>query len=145
MSCVLFARENQKEKQMGKSEFARKISSTHYMYMYVVESKLGPKITFPESKLGPNFLSFFIQNFFCRDNEIFKNIWKKKNKHYPVFESKLGPIMLRNMLGLSFDSTLGQVLTQPYFLAFGGYAETTIFIMFSAKICIFKAHPPQNH
>ena len=49
------------------------------IYIYAVESKLGPKIAFFESKLGPNFLSFFFFGFFfqkrssfCRENEIFK-------------------------------------------------------------------------
>ena len=37
----------------------------------------------------------------------------KEDKHYHFFESKLGPIVLRNMLGPSFDST---ILT--YFLPF---------------------------
>ena len=33
-----------------------------YICMYAVESKLGPKIAFFESKLGPFFLCFFV---FC--------------------------------------------------------------------------------
>ena len=34
---------------------------------------------------------------------------QKKDKKTPFFESKLGPILLRNILGPSFDSTLDQV------------------------------------
>ena len=39
---------------------------------------------------------------------------EKEDNHYPFFESKLGPIMLRNILGPSFDATSDQVLTQPF-------------------------------
>ena len=91
-----------------------------YIYIYAVESKLGPKIAFFESKLGPSFLCFFFFCFFqksssfCRENEIFKKTSQKKRKKNTFFASKLGPILLRNILGPSFDSTLDQVLTQHF-------------------------------
>ena len=53
--------------------------------------------------------------------------------------------MLRNILGPSFDATLDQVLSKhfwhvlPFF--FSKYAETTIFIVFSAKSAFLKPTP----
>ena len=77
------------------------------------------------SKLGPSFLifPFFVfqkDSSFCKENEIFQQKKETEDKNYHFFESKFGPIMLRNMLGPKFDSTLGQALTQPFwhFLAF---------------------------
>ena len=81
-----------------------------YIEIYAVESKLGPKIAFFWVKTWSNFSLFLVFLFFkyllCKENEIFT---KQMN-----FESKLGPILLRNILGPSFDSTLDQVLTQPF-------------------------------
>ena len=78
--------------------------------IYAVESKLGPNLPFFESKLVQVFFFFLfvIQNSsFCAENEI-------KKTRITIFEAKLGPIMLRNMLGPSLDSTLDQVLTRPW-------------------------------
>ena len=54
------------------------------------------------------------------------------------FESKLGPTMLRKRLGPSFDSTF---LTLFGLFSFSTHAETTIFAVFSSKICIFMPTP----
>ena len=61
---------------------------------------------------------------------------KSEEKTLLVFESKLGPIMLRKILGTS--------LTQPWtkFFSFTKYAEATIFIAFSAKSA-FLSPPPK--
>ena len=75
-----------------------------------------------------------------------KKVNKERRQHLPLFESKLGPILLRNILGPSFDSTLDQVLTQHSWhfgaiFPFTRDAETTMFIVLSAKSWISKAHP----
>ena len=91
-------------------------------YIYVVESKLGPKMAFFGSKHGPSFLFFpflfFKNNLLSAGRQKTKR--KKKTKRILFFESKLGPTMLHNMLGPSFDWTLDQALTQPswHFWAF---------------------------
>ena len=86
-----------------------------YIYFHAVKSKLGPKITFFEPKLVfLFFVLFFLSSSICRENEIFTLKWTKRRQNYHFFESKLGPMLLRNILGPSFDSTLDQVLTQPF-------------------------------
>ena len=119
-----------------------------YIYMYVVESKIGPKIAFFGVKLVQVFFFFpfcFSKIFFLQGE------WDKKRKKEDtntIFESNIDPIMLRNMLGPIYDSTLDQCLTQPFwhFLAifpFSKYAETTRVIVITAKNCMFKPTPPK--
>ena len=96
-----------------------------------------------------NFVQFvfvFFQNYssFCRENEI-KNWTKLEHINYHFWVKTWSNYVAQHTwtkfwlnLRPSFDST---------FLAFGAifpfrtYAETTIFIVFSAKNCILKAHP----
>ena len=92
-----------------------------YIYIYAVESKPGPRFAFFWVKTWSKFSLFFFFVFqksssFCRENEILKKkrAKKKTKKKTPFLESKPGPIMLRNMLGPGFDSTLDQVLTQHF-------------------------------
>ena len=73
---------------------------------------------------------------------------KKRRQTLPFFESKLGPIMLRNILGPSFDATLDQVLTQPFDI-FGPFSMLKIclnhyFIVFEQKIRILKPTPQKR-
>ena len=79
-------------------------------HVCAVESKICPKIAFIEPKICPKFpffsLLFFKSSSFCRENEI--------DKKLPLFKSKICPIMLRNMLGQIFGSTLARFLTQPF-------------------------------
>ena len=114
-----------------------------YIYIYAVESKLGPKIAFFESKLGPSFLCFFFFVFqtsssFRRENEMLKKNEQKKRQKNTFVESKLSPICCATYLD--------QVLTQPWtkfwlnmfanfwvFLPVWEDAETTIVIVLSAK------------
>ena len=78
-------------------------------YIDAGESRLGPKIAIFESKLGCfSKIFFFLQGEWDLKNE------QKEDKNYHFFESKLGPTMLRNIIGPIFDSTLDQVLTQPF-------------------------------
>ena len=67
-----------------------------------------------------------------------------KKTHF--VELKICPIMLRNIIGQIFNSTLDRFSAQPFshvwpFFPFSKYAQTTIFIGFSAKYTIFVAHP----
>ena len=94
-----------------------------HIYIYAVESKLGPKIAFFWVKTWSKFSLFFLFLFFqksssfCRENDILKkNEQKKRQKKTPFFESKLGPILLRNILGPSLDSTF--LLILGYFYLF---------------------------
>ena len=120
------------------------VSNLTYIYIYAVESKLGPKIAFFESKLGPSFLffSFFVfqkSSSFCRENEILKKNEQKKDKKKHHFLSQ-------NLVQFCCATYLDQVLTQPWtkfwlnifanfwvFLPVWKDAETTMFIVFSAK------------
>ena len=91
-----------------------------------------------------NAFVFQISSLSCRENEMFI---KNEPKQVPCFESKLGPIPLRNILGPSFDSTLDQVLTQPFWrfgaiFPFTNDTETTILILFSAKTATLS--PPKK-
>ena len=86
---------------------------------YAVESKLGPKLAFFLNQnlvqFSQFFLLFFQKSSFCGETQnLKKNEQNKSPKKNIFFESKLGPILLRNMLGPSFDSTLDQVLTQQF-------------------------------
>ena len=74
-------------------------------------------MSFLSQKLVQAFLVFFDFSKFLLLSagrmRFFKNKAQKEDNHYH-FESKLGPTMLRNMLGPIFDSTLDQFLTQPF-------------------------------
>ena len=120
------------------------------IYIYICcRVKTWSKIAFFESKFGPSFLCFpfFFKNIilFAGRMRFSKTSEEKKRQELPFFESKLGPIMLRHILGPSFDATLDQVLTQHFwqfwsFFHFSKYAETTFYSV-SAKICFFKPNP----
>ena len=104
----------------GRKKVDNQLTHQHiyiYIYMHAVESKLGPKIAFLESKFGSN-ISFFgafafqKSSSFCRENEINNEHNKKTN--ITVLWVKTWSTLLRNILGPSFDSNLDQVLTQPF-------------------------------
>ena len=62
-----------------------------------------------------------------------------------IFESNIGPIMLRNMLGQAFDSTLDRFLTQNFHM-FGTFpffkiCRNLYFYTVSGKKCDFIARP----
>ena len=99
---------------------------------YAVVSRFGPKFGV---RAWSNFSVFQKYSPFCRENEIF---FKKKQDKTYHFLSTFGRILLRNILGPSFDST---------FLTFSGQffknVETTIFKTFSARIAFFNP-PPKN-
>ena len=84
------------------------------------------------------FVFFQKDSSFCRENEIFSE--KKTKTKITIFESNICPIMLRNMLGQIFDSTLARFLTQPFFHIFDPFflsqnmLKPLIFIGLSAKI-----------
>ena len=90
--------------------------------------------------LGFFFLSFFSKIFFFLQGEwdFKENEQKQRSKKTHFFESKLGPIMLRNMLGPSFDSTF--LLIFEYFYLFEK-CRNHYFIVFSAKNQYFKPTP----
>ena len=123
-------------------------NSTHqHIFLYAVESKLGPKITFCWVKTWSNFsyFPFCLKNLLSAGRMRFSE--KRKNwQNLPFFWVTTWSSMLRNMLGPSLDSTLDQVLTQPFWqcLAFFAFCKTCwnhyVCGVFS-KICIFNAHP----
>ena len=100
---------------------------------------------FYKLKIGPSlfFLFFlFIITYLILPAErrwFLKNKQKTTKKTTHCYKLKIGPIMLRNMLGPVFNLYLDQFLTYKicYFCLFffwgGGGAETPIFIVFSAK------------
>ena len=94
------------------------LSTPLSIYIYVVESKLGPKIALFCVKnlvqIFSVFLFFKIVFFLQGEWDLKKNEQKQKQQKKHFFESKLGPILLRNILGPRFDSTLDQVLTQHF-------------------------------
>ena len=102
------------------------IITPQHIYIYVVESKLGPTIVFFESKFGPSSLIFLLFCFFknlllsAGRMRFFRRKEGQLKQKLPFFESKPGPIMLHNILGPSFDSTLDQVLDSS-FLTFVGH------------------------
>ena len=68
--------------------------------------------------------------------EDFEKQAKNKKKKTQFLELKIGPIMLRNILGPVFNFNLDQILTLKFCICFffwGGGAETLIFIVLSAK------------
>ena len=99
-------------------------------------------------KAGPFFFCFFC--FFVFENLILpaerRGLKKKKKKNKPkkttFLALKTGPILLRNILGPVFNASLDQFLTLGFlfFLCFFSFfwAETPIFIVFSAKNAKFK-------
>ena len=81
----------------------------------------------------------FLSSTFCKENEIFQQEGPKKevkNDHF--LESIKGPIMLCNMLGPIFDSTLDQFLTQEFDIF-------AVFKVLSAKFWILKQGQAKNN
>ena len=114
------------------------------IYIYVVESRFGRKITFFWVKTSSKFIfSFFVfqKYVFLQGEWDLQKIWTEKEATITIFESKFGPIMLHNILGPNFDSTLDQVLTQHFDIFSLCYAEATLLMVFSAKICTLKPTP----
>ena len=124
-----------------------------YIYMHAVESKLGPKIAFFESKLGPSFLFFSFLFFFSKIFFFLQGEWDFKEKRAKT-KTKKTPFLSQNLVHFCCATYLDQVLTQPWtkfwlnifanfwvFLPVWKDAETTIFIVFSAKNEIFKPTP----
>ena len=124
-----------------------------YIYIYIVNSKLGPKWPFWGSKLGPNVLvsifpfcfCFFSEMLlFCRELELLKT-WKKK--------INITMFWVETWSNYVAQHTLDQVLTQPWtkfltqpFWHFWAFFPFKInwnhyFMAFSAKICISKPTP----
>ena len=89
------------------------------IYIYICcRVKTGPMFALSVLKAGPSF-SFKNSRSPCRKKRIFqKNQEKHKNDQIIVF--KTGPIMLRNILGPFFNTTLDQCLTHDVFLCFLG-------------------------
>ena len=95
------------------------------------------------------FFSFFVfqkSSSICRENEIFQKSERKKKTNITLFWVETWSNYVaqhawaefwRN-LGPSFDSTFLTFLGPFHF---SKYAETTLFIVFSAKICIFSPPP----
>ena len=93
------------------------------------------------------FLFFFVFlflkiSFSLQKEEDFSKTWRKRNKQYPSLALKIGPILLRNILGPVFTASLDQFLTLGFFLFlfvfFFCLAETPYFLVFSAKNTKFK-------
>ena len=133
--------------------------STHFqvlcihIYIYAVESKLGPKIAFFWVKTWSKFSSFFL----CCVSKIFllsagrmrcfKTSEEKKDKNYPVLS--------QNLVQLCCATYLDQVLMQPWtkfwlnlfdicgpFFIFHNMLKPQ-FIVFSAKSAFFMPAPKQ--
>ena len=120
-----------------------------YIYSRV---KTWSKIAFFESKIGPSFLFFFFPFFVF----VFKNLllsagWMRFFKTSGKKTTRTTHFLSQNLVQLCCATYLDQVLTQPWtkfwlnlfdifwpLFPFSTYAQTTIFIEFSAKICIFK-------
>ena len=111
------------------------------------QHKLVQDLPFYKLKTGPSFLFFFCFYFQkshspCRKKRIFEKQAKKTTKKTHFYKLKTGPIMLRNILGPVFNLYLDQFLTYKicYFFCFFFFfwAETPIFIVFSAKNAKFK-------
>ena len=111
--------------------------------------KICPRITFSESIIYPNFHIFpFL--FFKNPLLFLQGEWDKKKKKedtkLPFFESKISPIMLRNIRGQIFNSTLARFLTQsfshvwPYF-PFIKICWNHYFYRVLSKNSIFAARP----
>ena len=106
---------------------------------------------FYKLKTGPS-LFFFLFSFFIFKNLILlaerRGFLKNKPKKQPkkhFYKLKIGPIMLRNILGPVFNLYLDQFLTYTFFLfVFVLLAETSIFIVFSAKHAKLKETPKNN-
>ena len=100
------------------------ISLLLYLCMFVVFAFLFLKISFSLQKK--------------------EEFWKQKQaKQQQNLKLKAGPIMLRNILGRIFNFNLDQFLTLEccyvfLFFCFFLWAETPIFIVFSAKLAKLK-------
>ena len=102
-------------------------------------------------KLVHFFCFFFFFCFFVFENLIlpaerrgFFKKRRKRNKNKTTFLAlKTGPILLRNILGPVFNASLDQFLTPGFLFSFCVFfffffAETPIFLVFSAKNAKFK-------
>ena len=90
--------------------------------------KAGPIVLF--------FFAFYFQKYHspCRKKMIFENKQNTTTTKTHFYKLKTGPIMLRNIFGPIFNLDLDQFLTYVFF------AETPIFILFSAKMQNLKKH-----
>ena len=125
-----------------------------HIYIYAVESKLGPKIAFFWVKTWSNFSLFFFvfqkYSSFCRENEIKKKKKraKKKTKKTHFFWVKSWSNFVAQHtwttfwlnLGLSFDSTF--LLIFGYFDLFEKMLKPLFYSAFSQKVKFLS--PPQK-
>ena len=124
-----------------------------YIYIYIRCSARtwSNNSLFLRQNLVQCFSVFFVvfqrSSSFCRENDILKkNEHKKMCKKHLFLSLNLVQLCCATYLDQTFDSTLDQVLTQHFanfwvFLPFWNNAETTIFIVFSAKNENFKPTP----
>ena len=95
-----------------------------YIYIYAVESKLGPKIAFFWVKTWSKFFSFFLvfqkSSSFCRENEILKkNEQKKRQKKTPFFWVKTWSNFVAQHTWTKFWLNLGPSFDSTFLLIFG--------------------------
>ena len=120
------------------------LSLSLYIYIYAVESKLGPKIAFFWVKTWSKF-SLFVPFLFFENILLLQGEWVFKEKRAKK-RTKKTPFLSQNLVQFCCATYLDQVLTQPWtkfwlnmfanfwvFLPVWKDAETTIFIVFSAK------------
>ena len=86
------------------------------------------------------FVFFVIENLVLPAERRGKKGQKKQEKKDPIIVLQIGPIMLRNILGPVFNTTLDQLLTQDLFWSFffWGGGGNPIFIVFSSNNAKFK-------
>ena len=121
------------------------------IYVYAVESKLGPKIAFSWVKTWSNFSLF---SFFFKNPLLSAGRMRFLRKRAKKREKKKKLFLRQNLVQFCCTTYLDQVLTQPWtkfwlnnfadfwlFLPVWKDAETTIFIVFSAKMKFFKPTP----
>ena len=98
-------------------------------------------------------VSFILPFWFCFPNTLlsarrmsFFKTMKQDDKQLLFFESKICPIMLRNMLGQVFDSTLDRFLAQPFRSFVGHFPfQNMLKPLRSAKHCILAPLPQSRN